>query len=150
MSSLFLDFLLLLALINIFLSFRAFHQCKSCKNAYGETKFLHPLGMYVWGDTLIFSIFWSGVSLVCFYLQDFLLFLLTFFLFHFVRNAGETFYWLNQQFYEHNRNNPKNYSGHTLFPGNSIWSLMQMKNQCVAILTFVIVVYLATLWLQTI
>lgn len=65
---------------------------------FSDTPVLIPLGIYVWGDAVVLSLFWFLLS--TFALFQVSLFWLSFFVITFlsVRSAIEVVYWLHQQF----------------------------------------------------
>ena len=58
-----------------------------------------PFGAFVWGDLFVFSLFWLVASLILIALRNPTYFQVVFFLFWFIRSAGETVYWFLQQFH---------------------------------------------------
>ena len=140
--------LFLFFILNIALSAKGYYECRYKKNAYGETRFLYPLSMFVWGDAFIFGVFFALSSLVCILLQDQILFLLILSLFYLVRSVGETIYWFNQQFSTIIRMKPEKYPTHKIFHNDSVWFIMQIVNQCVTVVTIITSVYLFHIWLK--
>jgi hypothetical protein len=136
------------AFFNGVLFFLAYFECKK-KNVYGLTRLLSPLGMYVWGDVLIFSIFWTVVSLISLLLSDVYLFFLIVSLFWVVRSFGETIYWFLQQFSSIQREPPKNVELYPLLQNDSVWFVQQIKNQCITVVALVFSIYFAARWLNT-
>jgi hypothetical protein len=141
-------FLLIFVLINLAIFARGFYECKYKKNAYGPTYLLLPLGIFVWGDAIVFGLFWVGIALACYFLHDWILFLLIFSLFWVVRSVGETIYYFNQQFSKVIRQPPKKLIGYSIFQNDSIWFIYQTFCQCLTIISLVFAVYYASLWLQ--
>jgi len=114
----------------------------------GRTKrFYEVLGGFVWGDVVVFGLFWFLVSIAVLYLQDWILFLLIVSLFWLVRSLGETIYWLNQQFTPRSNNHPKQYLATKIFKNDSVWFAHQIFWQCVTVVTIITSIYLAKLWL---
>lgn len=148
MESFYSVFLLIFAGVNLGLSVKAYYECKHKKNAFGLTMPLYPLGMYVWGDALIFGMFWALAAIASVILQDFLLFLLIVSVFYLVRSIGETIYWFNQQFSTIIRMRPEDYPTHKIFHNDSVWFIFQIANQCVTVVTIITTVYLFSLWLK--
>lgn len=142
-------FFIVFAGFNIFLFAKSYRECKK-KNAYGSTKLLIPLGMYVWGDVFIFSIFWTLVSLVCLFLSDLYLFLLVVSLFWVVRSFGETIYWFNQQFSSIKREPPEKIELYSIFQNDSVWFVQQIRNQCMTVISLVFSIYFGALWINSI
>ncbi len=108
------------------------------------------IGAFVWADVVIFGLFWFLISLICFFLQDFLLFLLIVSLFWAVRSFGEIIYWLNQQFAGINRNPPEKFRLYPVFKNDSIWFVYQIFWQCLLVVCLVASIYFTHLWLKTI
>lgn len=119
------------------------------KKAFEKTPFLFFLGIFVWGDGVILGLFWFFVSLLCFILKDYLLFLLITSLFWLIRSIGEVIYWLNQQFSPINRNLPEKLFGYFIFKNDSIWFAYQLFWQCVFILSAIATFYFINLWFKT-
>ena len=134
-----------------FLAFlKGFRESKEKKNAYGLAPYLYPLGIYAWGDAVIFGLFWSLSSLISLLLHDWILFLLIISVFWMVRSLGETIYWFNQQFSAktYDWNKPERLFGHSIFHNDSIWYVYQITNQCMTIISIITTIYLANLWLK--
>ena len=141
-------FLLVFAFFNFLIFFKGFYQSKYRKNAFTCTYGLFFLGIFVWGDAVIFGLFWSISSLIAFIFQDWYLFLLITSVFWIVRSLGETIYWLNQQFSSLNRNPVKNLLGHSIFYNDSIWFIYQIFWQSINVISIIPSIYLANLWLK--
>lgn len=88
--------LLVYLLINLFVFIKGYHECKYRKNAYTLTRSLIFLGIFAWGDAVVFGPFWVISVLVSYFLKDWYLFLLIMSVFWVVRSLGETIYWFNQ------------------------------------------------------
>lgn len=142
-------FLLFFIVLNLFVMVKAFIQCYIHKNAFGLTYYLNILGIFAWGDAIIFAPFWALVSAVALTLQDWTLFLLIFSLFWLVRSLGETIYWFNQQFSTLNRNPPEKLPGFKFFHNDSIWYIYQIFWQCVTVVSAVFSLYFSKLWLAS-
>ncbi len=147
MNSVYSGALVVFAIINIAIVRRAYVECKYKKNALGLTYFLYPLGMYVWGDAVIFGVFWALAAVASLFLQDILLFLLIVSVFYLVRSIGESIYWFNQQFSTVVRHKPEDIPLHHIFHNDSAWFVYQILNQCVTVVTIITTVYLFNLWL---
>jgi hypothetical protein len=140
--------LLIFAAFNFAIFFKAFRECKTKKNAFGLTPWLNFLGAFVWGDAVVFSLFWALVSLVTWWLNDWLLFWLIVSVFWAVRSWGETIYWLNQQFSTIERNPPKKHILYPIFHNDSVWFVHQIIWQCVTVISIVVSLYFGRLWLM--
>ncbi len=132
--------------LSLTLSIKGFNQSKVKNNVYGLTPYLLPLGIFVWGDAVIFGIFWALSSLVALFLNDWILFLLIFCVFWTVRSLGETIYWFNQQFSPIKRNPPKNLPGYKYFKNDSIWFIYQIIMQCITVISTIFTIYFAKIW----
>lgn len=115
-------------------------------NAYGETKLLFPLGVFVWGDAVVFGLFWIVASFASYFLDDWILFLLIISVFWLVRSLGETIYWFNQQFSGKVRNKPEDLFFHSIFKNDSIWFVYQIIWQCVTVASIIATIYFTRLW----
>lgn len=135
-------------LINSLLFLKGFYVTKFKKGAYQPTRPLFFLGMFVWGDVVIFGLFWIISSLVALYLKDWYLFLLTISVYWLIRSLGETIYWIAQQFSNIKRNPPEKLMGYSIFQNDSIWFAYQTAWQCVMIISIIFTIYFAHTWLQ--
>jgi len=149
MSSLQNTLISLFILINLFVFIKGFYQSNFKKNSFGLTPSLFPLGIFVWGDAVIWGLFWVLVSLFSIFLKDWLLFLLIISVFWLVRSLGEIIYWINQQFSPIIRNPPQTLYGYRWFKNDSIWFIYQIFWQCAMIISIVSTIYLTSLWLTT-
>lgn len=143
------ELFLFFSIANGVIFLKALHECKSKNNPFGLTRWLAPIGAFVWGDAVVFSIFWLLVSLVCWWFNDALLFWLIVSVFWAVRSLGETTYWFNQQFSTIEREPPKSLIGFSIFKNNSIWFVHQIVWQCVAVVAIIASVYFGHAWLNS-
>lgn len=129
---------------------KGFYESKEKKNAYGLVPWLYLLGIFAWGDAVILGLFWFLSSLITFFLQDWILFLLIISVFWMVRSLGEMIYWFNQQFSSktYDWNKPENLLGHSIFHDDSIWYIYQIVYQCITVVSIIMTIYLANLWLK--
>lgn len=139
---------LICGLVNFLVFLKGFYETKYKRNAYGATIPLSILGMFVWGDAVVFGLFWMLSVIISLYLRDWYLFLLIVSVFWVVRSLGETLYWFNQQFSKVNRNPPKKLIGYSIFQNDSIWFAYQIVCQCIAIISIISTIYFTGLWLQ--
>lgn len=123
------------------------YQSARRNNVFGETPGMWWLGIFVWGDALVFGLFWFLVSIAIWFLQDWLLFILVISIFWLVRSVGETIYWFLQQFSTITRNEPKNLIGYRLVKNDAIWFINQIFWQCITVVTAITSLYVAKLWL---
>ena len=139
-------FIILWGTISLIFFIKGFIECNNKKNAFGLTPFLNIFGAYVWGDIVIFGIFWALVSAVTLILNDWILFLLIISVFWVVRSLGETIYWFNQQFSKINRNSPKKFWLYKYFHNDSVWFIHQILWQCITVISIIITIYLVKIW----
>jgi len=137
--------LIVYGLVSLFALIKGLDQAFKKNNSFGQPNFLFWLGIFVWADALILGLFWCLVSLVCFLLQDWLLFLLIISVFWTVRSLGEIIYWLNQQFSPIIRNPPKNLLGFSWLKNDSIWFIYQLFWQCIMVVSIVSLIFLINL-----
>src|SRR5215475_6501622 len=91
-------FVALYGFLGLFLSIKGFIESHRREKVHHETILLFPLGIFVWGDAVVFGMFWFLTAAVSLLLADWTLFLLIISVFWLVRSLGETFYWFHQQF----------------------------------------------------
>jgi hypothetical protein len=137
-----------LAILNLALFAKAFHETKNKKNPFGLTHFLTVEGIFVWADAVIFAPFWIIASILGL-IFGWTLFLLIVSLFWLVRSFGETIYWFNQQFSTLERNPPKSLMFHDIFHNDSIWFVYQIFWQCVSVFAIISSLYFARAWILT-
>lgn len=142
-------FLLAFALFNLLVSLKGFYESKHKKNAFGLTRPLVIIGVFVWADAVVFGPFWTAASLLAFVLQDWYLFLLITSIFWVVRSLGEVIYWLDQQFSTLKRNPIENLPWQSIFHNDSVWFVHQIIWQCVMVISLVLTIYFSHMWLQT-
>lgn len=119
------------------------------KNAFGITNWFLPLGVFVWGDAVVFGAFWLLASFVFFKVNSlwFTLFLIS--CFWLIRSLGEMVYWLNQQFSKIIRDPAEKHFLYPLVKNESVWFLHQIIWQCVAVVALVIGVWSGARWVTT-
>ena len=133
-------------LFSLALSLKGFYESYDKKNVYGLTPYLSPWGIFVWGDAVIFGIFWTLVSVAVLILKDWILFLLIISVFWVVRSFGEAIYWLNQQFSTINRNPPEKLMFYKLFKNDSVWFIYQIFWQSITVVSLIFTIYFAKIW----
>lgn len=123
---------------------------RKCHKGYSFhlTRWLSLLGMFVWGDVLILSLFWILIGAISLFLQDWLLFLVFFSAFWLIRSLGETLYWFLQQFASKKRDSPDSLMGYSFVKNESIWFIYQVFWQCITVISLVSTVYLFSIWLS--
>lgn len=141
-------FLLLYSLLSLAVFAKGFYECKFRKNAFGLTPYLFFFGIFVWGDVVVFGLFWTGVSLTSLILNDWILFLLVISVFWVVRSLGETIYWFNQQFTGLNKNPANKLPLYSIFENDSVWFIYQIFWQCVTVVSIIFSIYFTKLWLD--
>lgn len=129
----------------------SYYQSRYKDNAYGSFYPLNIIGAFVWGDGVVFGVFWFVVSSIVIIREDWILFLLILSLFWLIRSGGEAIYQLLQQFSEKKRNSLDNYPRlMKVFHNDSIWFVYQIYWQCISVVTLLFSLYFATLWIRTI
>lgn len=134
-------------LFNIFVFSYSLWQCTIRKNPFGRCH-LAMLGSFVWGDAVVFSLFWIFLSVITLILvPNVNFFLFSASVFFAVRGVGETIYWLNQQFSKVKRNPPENFMLERIFPGESVWFAYQIIWQVITVVSVVGSLYFGAKWL---
>ncbi|MCR4264185.1 MAG: hypothetical protein NUV98_05720, partial [Candidatus Roizmanbacteria bacterium] len=131
-------------------SIRSYRECRKKRNAYGLTPQFYMYGAFVYGDMVVFGVFWFFIGVVTLVLHDWLLFLLAQSLFWVVRSIGETIYWFNEQFSTKNRNHPASLPGFHIFNDDSIWYVYQIIAQLITVISLIATIVLIPLWLRSI
>lgn len=125
-------------------------QCKYRKNSFGDALgFWNINGSFVWGDVVVFSLFWSLVSVVILGIQDWVLFWLMQAVFWVIRSLGEVIYWFSQQFSSKQLEDPKKFWFYSIFQNHSVWFVNQIFWQCVAVVAVVMSLWLGKVWLSS-
>lgn len=142
--------LIVYLLVNLVVFSKGFFECKYKKNAFGLTPYLAILGVFAWGDAVIFGLFWIGVSIVSLFFGNWYLFLLLLSLFWLIRSFGETIYWFNQQFstVRMEWNKPEKLAFNSVFHNESIWYVYQIIWQCVSVVSLLLSIYFVNLWIK--
>lgn len=136
------NFIFIYGALSLLILIKGIYQSVIKKKSFENTPFLFIFGIFVWGDAVIFGLFWALAAIVCYLLRDWLLFLLTVSVFWSVRSLGESFYWIGQQFSTINRNPPEKLLGYRFFKNNSIWFVYQIFWQCITVISIVLTVFL--------
>lgn len=144
-----LTIILIYGLVNFFVFIKGFTESRNKENAYGLTPYLIFLGIFTWGDAVVFGLFWTFVSLISIFLRDWYLFILVISIFWVVRSIGETIYWFNQQFSikASTWNKPESLLWHSIFHDDSIWYIYQIIWQCITVVSIIFSIYITKLWL---
>ncbi|NMC36333.1 hypothetical protein GYA49_04785 [Candidatus Beckwithbacteria bacterium] len=124
-------------------------QSSKKHNAFGNHPIFNLIGAFVWGDCVVFGLFWFLVGIVVLLLQNWWLFWLAQSAFWFVRSFGETIYWLNQQYSQRMRNPPQKFWLFKIFKNESVWFINQIAWQCLAVVSLILTIYFTNLWLQS-
>lgn len=124
-----------------------YYKTNKKNNPFGLCYWFNPISAFVWADAIVFGTFFFLVSALTLYLQDFLLFLLIFFVFWTVRSIGEQVYWFLEQFATNHRNPPHTLWANRHFPGGSVWVSLQIFWQCISVIGIIMSVYLFSLWI---
>jgi len=141
------QFIILFWLIYSFLGFlKGLQQSAFNKNPYGLSYAFNLIGAFVWGDAVIFGLFWTIVSLVTLFLDNWLLFLMAISFFWVIRSLGEMIYWLNEQFSQKNLNPPEKLYWSKIFPNKSVWFAYQIFWQCLLVVFLLFSCYFLKLW----
>lgn len=138
--------LLILSVIGFF---TAYTQCFRHQNPFGEQPLFLLLGAFVWGDVVVFSVFWFVTCLVMLVMQWWVLFWVIFSIFWTVRSLGEVQYWLYEQFATQHRNKPADLRLTRWFPGEEVYFVLQIIWQCVAVVAIVSAIILTSLLLRS-
>lgn len=117
------------------------------KNPFGLTPQFNLISAFVWVDAIVFGAFFALASLLCLILQDFILFLLIFFVFWTIRSVGEQMYWFHEQFSLKHKNPPHTLWPSKFFKGEEVWIVMQIVLQCISVVSLISSVYLFSIWL---
>ncbi len=145
-------FIVFYGLLGLIISIKGFIECYKKDNVHHETIYLFWLGIFVWGDAVVFGLFWFLISMLSVILKDWVLFLLFISVFWLVRSLGETFYWFNQQFSPLARWPKKRFDIidflSKYFKDGSIWFIYQISWQCVTVISLITTIYLTTWWLH--
>lgn len=149
MTSLQQGIVLFYALINFLLFLKGFYECKYKKNAYRLTPPLLYVGIFVWGDAVVFGLFWMIASIFTWLFQDWYLFLLVVSLFWVVRSIGETLYWFHQQFTPKEANGIDLLPFRSVFHNDSIWFILQTIWQCITVVSIICSIYFGKKWIDT-
>lgn len=137
------------SVFNLFVFFYSMWQSAFKKNPFGRCH-LALLGSFVWGDAVVFSLFWFLLSIIFLvFIPDINFFFFGASLFFTVRGIGETVYWLNQQFSKINRNPPKSFLMERVFPGESVWFAYQIIWQVITVISLILTFYFGVHWVRT-
>ncbi len=140
------NLIIVYGLFSLIGAIKGFIESNKNKNAFGSSGIFNIIGAFVWGNAVVFGIFWTLVSIITFLLKDWILFLLTISIFWVIRGSGETIYWLNQQFSSIKRNPPGKFWFYKYFHNDSVWFVYQIIWQCVSVISIIFSIYLLRLY----
>jgi hypothetical protein len=120
------------------------YHCLNGKS-YGKWFGLNIIGAFVWGDAIIFGLFWAIVASMFLYFQNWLWFLIVLSAFWLIRSIGETIYWFLNQFIPLKHNKPENFFFYRLVRNDSVYFIAQIWWQCLTTAFLVLLIYLITL-----
>ena len=121
------------------------------KNPYGKFDWGIIYGGFVYADYLVFGAFWATAAFVINFLNDFLLFLLTFSVFWLIRSIGESLYWFLQQFSTLvHKNPPQRFLIYRIIKSDAVWFVNQIIWQCLTVIFVITTIYLGSLWIAKI
>lgn len=119
----------------VYIFFVSLYQTKYKNNPHGLTRLLLPLGIFVWADGIVLSLFWFLASTYTFLFGSLHSFLVLTSIFWIVRSFGEVIYWLLQQFSTVVKDPPETVPFSNIFPGQSVWFAMQVIWQVVLVVS---------------
>ncbi|OGM13913.1 hypothetical protein A3A76_05390 [Candidatus Woesebacteria bacterium RIFCSPLOWO2_01_FULL_39_23] len=125
---------------------KGYRECKSKSNSYGKAGIFNLIGAFVWGDAVVFGIFWIAASIIALLLDDWILFLLTISLFWVIRSLGEVIYWITQQFSEKKKDSPEKFWFIYIFKGEATYFIYQIYWECIAVVSLISSIYFAKIW----
>lgn len=137
------------AIVSFLVFLKSLQESINKKNSYGDTYFLYPLGIFVWGDGIIVGFFWTISAFISIALKDFLFFLVIISFFWVVRSYGEMTYWFHQQFSPIIRNPAEKLVGYKYIKKDSIWFMYQVLWQCMLVISLILSIYLVFLWIKS-
>jgi len=131
-------------LISLFFFLAGLYNCLKGKS-YGKWWGLNIIGAFVWGDAIVFGLFWVIISIIFIFFQSWLWFLIVVCVFWFIRSIGETIYWFLNQFIPLKHNQPENFFFYRLVRNDSVYFIAQIWWQCMATVFLALLIYLITL-----
>jgi hypothetical protein len=138
LQSVFIEVLLGYAVFSCLIGY---YQTVYKNRAFYECHMFFPLGAFVWMDACVFGIFWSVLSVVSLYLNNWLFFCFGVSVFWCIRSIGEAQYWMLEQFANPHRNDPKKFYLEKWFRGDAIYVYNQIFWQCVCVVSIVSIIY---------
>lgn len=141
-------FLIALGLLSLVVTAKGLYESSRKGHAFADTIFLGWLGIFVWGDAVVFGPFWFLTSFITLLLRDWYLFAVVVSVFWVVRSAGEMMYWFNQQFSSLRRNPPEKMRCYSLFKSEAVWFGYQIFWQCVCVVAVITSIFFFSQWLE--
>lgn len=125
----------------------AYKEVSIKRNGFTITPFLAPMGIFVWADALVLSLFWLALFGISFFYGDRWFLLSGISAFWLVRSLGEVNYWMLQQFIKPTTNEPHKLWGNRFHKGDDIWIGYQVAWQSVAVLSGLVLAFSLHQWL---
>lgn len=125
----------------------AYKEVSIKRNGFTITPFLAPMGIFVWADALVLSLFWLALFGISFFYGDRWFLLSGISAFWLVRSLGEVNYWMLQQFIKPTTNEPHKLWGNRFHKGDDIWIGYQVAWQSVAVLSGLLLAFSLHQWL---
>ncbi len=140
---------ILFGLFSIIVFLKGVNESLKKNNSYAGTIPLLWMGIFVWGDAVVYGAFWALCCFTVLLLNDWLLFLLLFSVYWTVRSLGETIFWFNQQFTPMKLYHAPKLPGYKFFNNESIYFIYQIFCQCITVVSLITTIYLSAIWLQS-
>lgn len=140
---------LLFSLFAVSLSVIGLWKASKKNQVFEETPYLAVLGIFVWGDAIVFGFFWALAGLMVYLTNSVALMWLIYSVFWVVRSFGESIYWFNQQFSTITRNPPERLIGFRFFKNDSVWFAYQIWWQCVTVISIIASIYFGYVWIDS-
>ncbi|MBW7944827.1 hypothetical protein H3C70_05530 [Patescibacteria group bacterium] len=141
-------FLMIFSLFSLIVSAKGLYESSRKGRAFTDTIFLGWLGIFVWGDAVVFGPFWFLAAFITLLLRDWYLFAVIISVFWVVRSVGEMIYWFNQQFSPLRRNPPEKMRCYGLFKSEAVWFGYQIFWQSVCVAAVISSIYFVHTWLS--
>lgn len=137
-------------LFSIFGFFLGLYKSYKHKAAFEINHYFLPLGVFAYGDFVIFGPFWIIVSLFALITQSWIFFCFIYSIFWVVRSVGETIYWFNQQFSTIVHYKANAFWPYKIFQNDSVWFIYQIIMQCITVVSIIASLYFGKFWLATV
>lgn len=106
--------------------------------AYQKFLPLNLIGGFVWGDAVVFGLFWLVAVALILLFGNWRIFLITFLSFWLIRSLGETIYWFNQQFSTTIRTKPQEIWFYRYFKNDAVYFIYQIFWQTLSVIALVL------------